>query len=173
MKFIVGCAGFILLAASARAHTPEGCATYTWDLAREFSALTSTGRTVVADGGASTGKRWLAIGKRYDATLRPQAEVAFVAPPASARTTEGSAAGLLFFRSARAGRYRIALSTHHWIDLLDGAEPIHSSAHEGRSGCEPLHKVVEFDLPAKRALTIQLSGAAARRVSVVITGPSG
>jgi hypothetical protein len=35
-----------------------------------------------------------------------------------------------------------------------------------------LHKVVEFDLPARRAVTIRLSGAASERVSVLITGPA-
>jgi hypothetical protein len=171
MKFLVRCAGLFLLANCAHSHTPESCATYTWDLAKEFSALRAPGKSIVAEGRATTRKRWLATGKRYDATLRPQTKVAFVTTPARSRDPESSAAGLLFFRSAEAGRYRISLSTHHWIDLVDGSGPIRSAAHEGRSGCD-LHKVVEFDLPARRAITIQLSGAEPGRVSVVITGPA-
>jgi hypothetical protein len=172
MKSIFRCAGLILLAGCAYAHTPEDCTTYTWDLTQEFSALRAPGQAVVAGSDAAARKLWLAPGKRYDAKLRPQTEVAFVATPARARNAEASAAGLLFFRSARAGRYRISLSTHHWIDVVDGNRPIHSAAHEGRSGCELLHKVVEFELPARRAITIQLSGAAVDRVSLLITGPT-
>ena len=80
-------------------------------------------------------------------------------------------AGLLFFKARVAGRYRIALSSHHWIDLLDGDKAIDSAAHEGKRGCELLDKVVEFDLPADRLLTIQLSGQDTAQVEVVITGP--
>jgi hypothetical protein len=172
MKSIFRYAGLLLLASGAYSHTQEGCTTYTWDLAREFSVLRAPGEVIVADRDAAARKLWLTTGKHYAATLRPQTEVAFVATPARARNPDGSAAGLLFFRSAGAGRYRISLSSHHWIDVVDGKRPIGSAAHEGRSGCELLHKVVEFELPARRAITIQLSGAPAERVSVVITGPA-
>ena len=172
MKIIVRCAGLFLFAGCAYAHSPEGCSTYTWDLAREFSALRAPGEPIAAEGAAVAKKTWLALGKRYDATLRPQPEVRFVTTPARTRASGNAAAGLLFFRSRKAGRYRISLNTHHWIDVLEGDKPIGSSGHEGRGGCELLHKVVEFDLPARRAITIQLSGAATGSVSVVITGPA-
>jgi hypothetical protein len=172
MNFIVRCAGLLLLATSAYSHTTEGCATYTWDLAREFAALKAPGKPVVAGGSVAGRKHWLIPGARYDAMLRPQPGVTFVTPPGRARQLDAAAGGLLFFRSGKAGRYRISLNTHHWIDVVDGRKSIDSIAHEGRSGCELLHKVVEFELPARRALTIQLSGANTESVSVVITGPA-
>ena len=172
MKFIVRCAGLLLIATGAFPHTQEGCATYTWDLSREFAALNAPGKPIAADGSAAAKPRWLATGRRYVAALRPQPQVTFVARPARTRTLNNAAGGLLFFRSGKAGRYRISLSTHHWIDVIDGGKPIDSLSHEGRSGCELLHKVVEFELPARRAITIQLSGAEAASVNVVITGPA-
>lgn len=172
MKFIVRCAGLLLLATAALSHTTEGCSAYTWDLAREFAALGAPGKSIVAGTSAAGRKRWLTPGERYDATLRPQPEVRFLTPPGRARELRSAAGGLLFFRSGKAGRYRISLSTHHWIDLVDGRRPLDSVAHEGRSGCALLHKVVEFELPARRAITIQLSGAEPGNVSVVITGPA-
>lgn len=172
MKLIVRCAGLLLLATVAHSHTTEGCSTYTWDLARELAALEAPGTSIVARSNPTGRKRWLNAGERYDATLVPQPEVRFVMPPGRARALASPAGGLLFFRSGKAGRYRVSLSTHHWIDLVDGRKPIVSIAHEGRSGCASLHKVVEFELPARRAITIQLSGAESGNVSVVITGPA-
>ena len=173
MKFIVRFAGIFLLASGgvAHPHTDEGCETYTWNLAREFAALEVPGKSIVASGSADGKKRWIATGRHYAASLRPQPEVKFAATPGRARNPENAAAGLLHFRSGKAGRYRISLSSHHWIDVIDGGKPLDSIAHEGRGGCERLHKVVEFDLPAHRAITIQLSGGDRKDVSVVITGP--
>jgi hypothetical protein len=56
--------------------------------------------------------------------------------------------------------------------VIDGDRSIDSSAHEGRSGCPLMHKVVEFELPADRDLVLQLSGADAAKVGLVITGPA-
>ena len=174
MKLIVRFAGVLLLAsgAGAHAHTDEGCETYTWNLSREFAALEVPGVSIVASDDAGGRKRWIATGRHYAASLRPQPEVRFATTPGRTRNPENSAAGLLHFRSGKAGRYRISLSSHHWIDVIDRGKPVDSIAHEGRGGCERLHKVVEFDLPARRAITIQLSGGDRKNVSVVITGPA-
>ena len=159
---------FTALPARAQ-HTAEGCTTFTWNLAREFAALRSASIAVAAaDGSTPT----LEPGKHYSATLAPQETVSFRATPARARKIEKAMAGVFQLRSGKAGRYRIALSSRHWIDVLDGGKTIDSVAHEGRSGCDLLHKVVEFELPADRKLTLQLSGAEAKSVDVVITGPA-
>jgi hypothetical protein len=173
MKLIVRFAGLVLLASAAVAHphTDEGCETYTWSLSREFAALDAPGKSIVASDDEGR-KRWIATGRHYAASLRPQPEVKFATKPGRARNPENAAAGLLHFRSGKAGRYRISLSSHHWIDVVHHGKPVDSIAHEGRSGCARLHKVVEFDLPARRAITIQLSGGDRKNVSVVVTGPA-
>jgi hypothetical protein len=81
-------------------------------------------------------------------------------------------AGLVQFHSDAAGRYRIALSTRHWIDVVDGANVIESRDFQGASGCERPHKVVEFDLPANRNLTLQLSRAPDSAVAIAVTRTS-
>ena len=174
MKLIVRFAGLLLLASGAASHphTDEGCETYTWNLSREFAALDVPGKSIVASDDAGGRKRWIATGRHYAASLRPQPEVRFATAPGRARNPENAAAGLLHFRSGKAGRYRISLSSHHWIDVVDHGKRVDSIAHEGRSGCERLHKVVEFELPARRAITIQLSGGDRKNVSVVVTGPA-
>jgi hypothetical protein len=151
------------------AHTAEDCAAFTWDLSREFAAMRAPALQVVATPKTNPQPAWLELGKHYAAKLLPQDSVSFVQPPARQRKSDKPMAGLLYFRTDKAGRYRVALTSSHWIDMLDGASLIRSTSHEGRSGCELLHKVVEFELPANRALTIQLSGQDAAIVGITVT----
>ena len=108
-------------------------------------------------------------GQHFAATLLPQASITFAKPPGRAPRAPAPTAGLLTFKSARAGIYRVSITSRHWIDVLDGTQVIDSRAHQGRSSCEDLHKVVEFELPAQRELTIQLSGDDSATVGIVIT----
>jgi hypothetical protein len=174
MVVIARCAAAALIfaAPATHAHDTAGCEAYTWDLARELAALRAPPKNVDARVRLPLKRRWLAIGKHYTATLVPQPSVVFASPPARARDPGNASAGLLFFRSGKAGRYRISLASRHWIDVLDGGTAIDSVGHEGKAGCALLHKVVEFELPANRALTLQLSGADSKDVHLVITGPA-
>ena len=76
---------------------------------------------------------------------------------------------MLSFSTGKSGRYRVSLTSSHWIDLLNGATVIDSKGHEGRGGCELLHKVVEFESPANTAITLQLSGNDAAVVGIIVT----
>jgi len=156
-------------AQQSAAHTEEGCDAYTWDLAREFSALKSPATLLAASADPRVNPVRLEEGKHFAATLLPQGSVAFVAPPARQRKTENPTAGLLFFKSSLAGRYRVSLSSRHWIDVLDGGKSIDSRSHQARGGCEALRKSVEFELPAHRDLVLQLSGDSAATVAVLVT----
>lgn len=160
---------FAALAPLALSHTAEDCSAFTWDLSREFAVMRSPAVRIAAAPAGAAKPAWLELGTHYSATLVPQRAVNFVQPPARQRKAEQPMAGLLYFRTAKAGRYRVALTSGHWIDVLDGASVITSTSHEGRSGCELLHKVVEFELPANRALTIQLSGQDAAVVGITVT----
>jgi hypothetical protein len=151
------------------AHTEEGCAAFTWNLAREFAAMKSPAILLAASADQKVNPLRLEEGQHVAVTLVPQNSVAFAAPPGRQRKSENPTAGLLFFKSGRAGRYRISLSSRHWIDVLDRGQPIESVTHEGRSGCELLRKVVEFELPANRDLVVQLSGDVAATADVLVT----
>lgn len=167
---------FALLCASLAAshghaaEPAEGCSAFTWNLSQEFILLRAPATAVAA---APTGRQAgvLEVNRHYLATLVPQQSVSFVLPPSRAAREAQPLAGLFTFKPKQAGRFRIGLNSRHWIDVLDGTNPINSSAHEGKSGCQWLHKVVEFSLPAERTLIIQLSGQSAANVDLVITGP--
>jgi hypothetical protein len=171
-KNIIVCASIasLLIAGIAMPHSPEGCSSFTWDLAQEFAAFRSPALAVVTR--SDTVEAYvLEPGKHYAATLHPQSDVSFAVPPERGRKSANPMAGAVTFRTGKPGRYRISLTSRHWVDVIDQGRLIASLGHEGRGGCELMQKVVEFDLPADRHLAIQLSGADATTVGIVITGP--
>ena len=150
-------------------HTDEGCGAFTWNLAREFAAMNQPAILLAASADQKVNPQRLAEGRHVAVTLVPQNSVSFVTAPGRERKSDNPTAGLLFFKSGHAGRYRISLTSRHWIDVLDGGKPIESVSHEGRNGCELLRKVVEFELPAGRELVLQLSGDAAATAGILVT----
>jgi hypothetical protein len=163
------CTATPLAAQQPGQHTAGGCDTFTWNLAREFAALKKPAILLAASADKKVNAERLAEGQHVAVTLVPQDSVSFAAAPGRQRKSENPTAGLLFFKSGQAGRYRISLSSRHWIDVLDGGRTIDSRSHEGRSGCQLLHKVVEFELPGNRELILQLSGDDAATADVVVT----
>jgi hypothetical protein len=149
----------------ARAHTAEDCGAFTWDLSREFAAMRSPAIALAA----GLGPKRVELGKHYSAKLLPQDSVSFRQPPSRPARSAQPMAGLFSFTTRQAGRYRIGLTTGHWVDVLDGTTVINSTSHQGRSGCALLHKVVEFELPANRTLTLQLSGQEAAVVDMIVS----
>jgi hypothetical protein len=73
------------------------------------------------------------------------------------------------FRVEKAGRYRVSISSGHWIDIVDGTQLVSSRDFQGQRGCERPHKIVEYELPAGRNLTLQFSGSTDAQVIVAIT----
>ena len=92
----------------------------------------------------------------------------FVAKTGRASELPSLRGGVFQFAVPVAGRYRVSISSRHWIDVVDVSTVIDSVDHFG-PGCELVHKVVEFDLPTGRPLTLQLSGHDDAIVGLVIT----
>jgi hypothetical protein len=63
----------------------------------------------------------------------------------------------------------VSITSGHWIDIIDGAALVKSLDFQGRGGCERPRKIVEYELPAGRGLTLQLSGAKDAEVMIAIT----
>ena len=165
--------GLLLLCAAApiAAHDEGDCSAFSWNVSRELEAMRAQARPVSPSANPQANPV-LQEGTHFTATLLPQDSITFAAPPGKKARAEKPTAGLLFFRSTRGGAYRISLSSRHWVDVVDGARTIDSRAHQGRSTCKLVHKIVEFELPAERLLTIQLSGDDADTVGIVVTAVS-
>lgn len=80
----------------------------------------------------------------------------------------GSFAGRYAFAIDTPGTYRVALSAGAWIDVVDGrGKALESIAHTQGPACSGIRKIVDFAL-APGAYTLQLSGAKAPALRVLI-----
>lgn len=156
--------------ALAEAAVPAGCEAFARDVSGEMAAMGTPSPEVTAGRGGSEAVR-IAVGRRHDVGLHPLGEVALVAEPGKAMP-EGAMAGLLVFQVPADGRYRVSLTTAHWLDVADVADGVRVLAsldHEGQRGCPLLRKVVEFELPGGRDLMLQLVGGTGTTTAVLVT----
>ncbi len=156
-------------APSAPLALPTGCDTFSWDVSRELAALSGTPEPVSAGAGGVDGGPRIALETLYQVRLLPQAEVTLAARPGKPMLDDDARAGLLMFQVPADGRYRVSITTGHWIDVVDDGRIIASLDFQGRRGCALVHKIVEFQLPAGRDLVLQFAGGAAEASGVVIT----
>lgn len=147
---------------------PPGCDTFTWDVTNELVALRSHSSAGVAGNGSSVETLRIEPGTRYDVRLHPRAQVALAADPGKKQPAD-TAAGLLVFQVPADGRYRVSLTTGHWVDVIDGAQVVNSLDHHGQRGCPLLRKAVEFDLAGGRDLLLQIVGGAGGETGVLVT----
>jgi hypothetical protein len=166
--FIASC--FLLIAARSVAHDPteDECGAASSDVSLELAVMRSPAISVTAVPGKDSPVPELALDKHYAINLIPQGDLAFRVKPGRASRSELSRGGILRFTVPAAARYRISITSQHWIDVIDGRSVVASAAHHGPD-CELLHKIVEFDLPAGRPLTLQLSGRDDAIVGLAIT----
>jgi len=145
----------------------SGCDAFSWNVSREVALMAQAATSIDA---ARSGRATpVETGKHYAVHLAPQADVKFALAPARSRNAQGAYAGMVRLRVEHAGRYRVSLTSRHWIDIVDGDHAIDSLDFQGRHGCDRLHKVVEFDLPQGRDLILQFSGDDAATADLAIT----
>jgi molybdate transport system substrate-binding protein len=167
--------GFALLPAvgqAASAADTDPCNGFTWDVSRERAVMKQPPRAVAGAVRPGADVPQIEPEKLYEVKLADQSTVTFVAKPGKAALTDGAHAGLVRFRVEKAGRYRVSITTRHWIDVVDGMQLVSSRDFQGQRGCERPHKIVEYELPAGHDLTLQFSGSADAQVSVAITAVS-
>ena len=108
----------------------------------------------------------LTPGQGARATLHPSAHVAFPVKPA--KPGPGAHGGLLAFDATRAGRYRIALETPGWLEVVRDGRAVPSVAHAHGPECSGIRKMVDFDLRPGRHL-LEIAGAPNASVTVLVT----
>jgi len=101
----------------------------------------------------------LDMGQAYDLQLTAQGRVDFMTAPGRHTLDEGAFAGMVRFKTASSGVYRLYISDGSWVDLLaEDGEIQPSIAFNGRHECYPLRKYVEYILAGNEIYTIQFSG---------------
>lgn len=159
-----------VLAQSSSAPTlPAECRTFTWDVANELALLATQPSPIHASAGGAETPANIALGTFYRVTLKPQAAVTLAAKPGKPTLEDDASAGLLTFRVPADGRYRVAITSRHWIDVVDRGQVVASLDFQGHRGCPLVHKIVEFQLSAGRDLMLQYSRAHDLVSGVLIT----
>ena len=162
-------AALALAAGSAAADEADGCAHFSWDVSHELGVMKQSPQALAAAVKSDDNTAQMQTGRLYEVKLAPQGTVAFALAPGKPTRDESAHGGLVHFRVAAAGVYRISLSSGHWVDVVADGKFIKSRDFQGAHGCERPHKIVEFELPAGQPLTLQFSGAGAPAVLVAIT----
>ena len=115
-----------------------------------------TRKTPVRAGATVASATTLPVGQGATATLLPTPKVAYAVRPEKPGGTVSSG-GLFAFTAPAAGRYRVALGSGAWIDVLSGKTPVVSVAHGHGPDCSGVRKMVDFDLSPGRYL-LQVAG---------------
>jgi hypothetical protein len=101
--------------------------------------------------------------------LQPQSRVTFLTAPGRKIPADGAYAGLASLQIAAPGAYRISVNLPFWIDVVADGGLMAAKGFQGAAGCAAPHKIVAFDFPVARQVTLQFSGAASSSVRVSIT----
>lgn len=108
----------------------------------------------------------LALGTAVDATLVPTPSIDFPVDPSKPGGSV-SQGGLFAFDIAQAGKYRVALSSGAWIDVIAGKTVAESIAHGRGPDCTGVRKMVDYALqPGRHMLQVSANGGPALTVLV-------
>ena len=161
-----------LFSPGAGADDADPCTHFKWDISHEVAVMRATPQPITAALKPGADVPELKVGVLYTLTLADQNAVTFAAQPAKSHATDAARAGLVRFRVVASGHYRISITGGHWVDVIDGAQVVDSLDFQGHTGCERPRKIVEYELPAGRNLTLQLSGSPDAQVVMAITAVS-
>ena len=168
MRHALSIVAALILSGPAVAQDKDPCTQFKWDVTHELAVMKQSPQPLVAALRAGNVPQ-LELDKLYALKLASQASVTFVTKPAKAAPDDGAQAGLVRFRTTEAGRYRVSLTSAHWLDVLDGEKAVASRDFQGQRGCDRPRKIVEFELPAGHEFTLQFSGSTETEVVAAIT----
>jgi hypothetical protein len=115
----------------------------------------------------------ISVGSKVKVHLSPSQNVSLLINPGkTARVI--NFAGLVSFRSGKAGPYRILLSQYMWLETIDasGKPAIVLDSNRRLDTCSGMGRNVSFDLAANTRYWLQMSGAKkGDEVELVISAP--
>jgi len=154
---------FIAAPGLAQAQEGSGCNGFKWPLDQERAALVRADKASLPNGGT------LPYDVAMTLELQPLSAAGLPKAPERAPKSPSSFAGhFVLAAPAKAGAYRLTISSEGWVDVLDGGAYLHPTAFTGAKDCEGARKSVKFDLPA-RPLALQFSGVPGDQISVIVS----
>jgi hypothetical protein len=154
------------IAAPALADEPVGCDKFKWPLDKERATLTGTDLPKVVSGSQI---KW-PLPFATMMSLNPFAETKLPIPPEHAPKSDGSFAGFVQIPApAKAGTYKVTLSSEGWIDVVQDGHRLKSAAATGATGCAGVRKSVKFELSAT-PFVVQISSVGSDTIGIAIAG---
>ena len=147
----------------------DECALLSPRLTAVVSAMAKPGAKVDAVAARGPMAALTPAAERFDVTLHPAERVSLPAKPAEGPEAAASFAGLVPISVHRDGVYRISISTHLWLEVLNGDSKLQRIRLEPRFHCGAVQKSLGFALKPGVTYWLQLSGSKTREVHVVIT----
>lgn len=167
------CGATLLMGSEAvHAQAEDPCTKFAWDVSNLVTAFRA-GPAPLTSGTEASSIPTVDVGKAYELALAAQDGVKFLVAPGKPTLADGSHAGLLRFQVPAAGRYRVGITTGHWLDIVDGDTILESRDFNGNFECAAPRKTVEYELPAGRDLVLQLSGGTEATVGFVVDAALG
>jgi hypothetical protein len=154
--------------AAPRAQAQDPCAAFTWNVAHERALFSGAPKAQTAGRDEPTAPTLL-TDTLYELQLSADTGVRFVTAPGKKQHGAGPYAGLVKFSVGAAGTYRVAADQPIWFDVVRRGEQVAAKDFQGHAGCSAPHKIVQFDLPAGAALTLQISGGVNQTVRLTVT----
>lgn len=108
----------------------------------------------------------LAPGVAVRAKLVPQATLRFAVKPEKLGDA-ASHGGIFRVVTTQPGRYRVALGSGAWIDVVDGGRSVASVGHGHGPACSGIRKMVDFDLPTGTHI-VQIAGSRADDLTMMV-----
>jgi hypothetical protein len=161
--------GMFVGGTTAAMAADEACAEFKWNVTEERAVFSHRPHSTIAGRDAASAPS-MNPQTLYELSLLPQDSVRFAVPPGKKKQLPaGAFAGLVHFRVATAGAYRVSLDQGFWVDIVSGQKLLESSDFTGAHDCSAPRKIVQYNLPAGEDLVLQLSGATKDHVRVALT----
>ena len=157
----------MLLSPAIAPAADEACQGFSWDVTRERSLFAGKGEAATAgrDSGAAP---TLMPATLYALQLKPVGQVHFVATPGR-KGPEDAFAGLAMLQIPTAGLYRISADAPVWIDVVADGGLMVVKDFQGAHDCTAPRKILVFEFPVPRQVTLQVSSATSASVRIGIT----
>jgi hypothetical protein len=153
---LIACLVPILAAAEVAAQ--DNCRNFSWSVGRSIDLFDEPLPTVQSS--QSLPKEGV-----FALVLKPVADVIY--PMAPERGSDGSWGGVMTIESLPAGRYQIALSEDGWVEAIQENVRLPLLASGRTRECQGVRRSVDVEVKGE-PLTLQIGGAAARRISIAV-----
>ena len=110
--------------------------------------------------------RPIALAHAYDTTLAHTPDVTYALAPLKAGGSV-SYGGVFAFDAPDAATYRVALSSHSWVDVIEEGATVASSAHGHGPDCTGIGKMVDYPLKAGRHV-LQISANGEPKMTLMV-----